>query len=82
MRDVVAAVVALFGAVAGFFIVGFLGCLVAIRAESPPLAFLAVALAIAAAIGGGYLGARLVLGAGSPGKKNRDVVYWADRKDE
>jgi hypothetical protein len=62
MREFFAALAALFGAVAGFVITGFVGCLVAVQAESPALGFVAVGLAIAAAIGGGYLGAKLVLG--------------------
>jgi hypothetical protein len=62
MREFFAALAALLGAVAGFAITGFVGCLVAIQAESPALAFVTLLLAIGAAIGGGYLGAKLVLG--------------------
>jgi hypothetical protein len=88
MRTFGAIVAALFGAVLGFFIVGFLSCLVAVKAESIPMAFVAIALAIAAAIGGGYLGARLALGNAPPhgdGLRPRgspEVVEWLDRKDE
>jgi hypothetical protein len=62
MREFFAALAALFGALAGFFITAFVGCLVAIQAESLVMGLVAVGLAIAAAIGGGYLGAKLVLG--------------------
>jgi hypothetical protein len=88
MRTFGAIVAALFGAVLGFFIVGFLGCLVAVKAEAIPMAFVAIALAIAAAIGGGYLGAKLVLSNEPPHKDglrprgSPDVVEWLDRKGE
>ena len=90
MRTLGAIVAALFGAVLGFFIVGFLSCLVAIAAESVALGFVAVALAIAAAIGGGYLGAKAVLGQEPSNRiasnmvrwNEQEIDQWAGKKDE
>jgi hypothetical protein len=82
MRTFGAVVLALFCAVGSFFIVGFFSCLVALYAESVALGYLAVCLAIAAAIGGGYLGAKMVLVESSPGEQNPDVNYWANGEDK
>jgi hypothetical protein len=62
MRELVAFLVALTFAVLAFLVVGIVSCLLALgsRSVSDPIQ-LALILGVSAAIGAGYLGAKLVL---------------------
>lgn len=62
MRELVAILVALFFAVLAFLVVGIVSCLLVLgsRSVSDPIQ-LALILGVSAAIGAGYLGAKLVL---------------------
>jgi hypothetical protein len=82
MRTFAAVVLALFGAAIGFTAVGFLGCWIALTAESIALAFVTIFLAIGAAIVGGYLGAKIGLEAVPSNDKNRDATHEANQNNK
>jgi hypothetical protein len=75
MRTFAAVALALLGVAIGFATVGFLGCWIAMAAESIALAFVTIFLAIGAAIVGGYLGAKIGLEAVPSSEKNRDATH-------
>ena len=82
MRTLGAIVAALIGAALGFFLVGFIGCSIAMSADSIPVALATIFLSFGAAIFCGFLGARMVLRADSLDRKNIEAMYRAKRKNE
>jgi hypothetical protein len=76
MKGLAAIVAALIGAMIGLFLAALVGCFMAAIFNSTVLAVIAFLLSIAAAMYGGYRGAKMVL------DTDHDTIYRSTRKKD